>query len=120
MLPTPARPPSRYAGHHLTATKKSRASAPLFLSPDLRRDAAATARASPAGDFSFNKGELDHRITDQSSILCFIEDNWGLGRLGGGSADEKAGTLNGFFDFDDSRNIWLLLDVQTGQLLSTH
>ena len=76
--------------------------------------------ASPAGDFSFHKGQLDHRIADQSSILRFIEDNRGLGRLGGGSADEKAGTLNGFFDFDDSRNIWLLLDAQTGQVLSTH
>jgi phospholipase C len=38
-------------------------------------------------------------VTDQSSILRFIEDNWSLGRIGNGSMDEKAGTLNGFFDF---------------------
>ncbi len=63
---------------------------------------------------------VDHRITDQSSILRFIEDNWDLGRLGSGSTDEKAGTLNGFFDFHDPRHIRLLLDAQTGQVLSAH
>ena len=41
---------------------------------------------------------MDHRVTDQSSILRFIEDNWDLGRIGGGSTDAKAGTLMGFFD----------------------
>ena len=42
---------------------------------------------------------VDHSVTDQSSILRFIEDNWNLGRLGNGSADAWAGTLNGMFDF---------------------
>ncbi len=44
---------------------------------------------------------LDHRITDQSSIIRFIEDNWGLPRIGGDSNDAKAGSLFGFFDFDN-------------------
>ena len=57
---------------------------------------------------------VDHRITDQSSILRFIEDNWDLGRIGGGSPDVKAGTLTGFFDFGEARRIRLLLDPQTG------
>ncbi len=35
---------------------------------------------------------VDHRATDQSSILRFIEDNWDLGRIGGDSTDVKAGT----------------------------
>lgn len=36
---------------------------------------------------------VDHSITDQTSIIRFVEDNWGLGRIGGGSFDEQAGPL---------------------------
>lgn len=58
---------------------------------------------------------VDHRVTDQSSVLRFIEDNWELGRLGGGSLDEKAGTLNGLFDFDGGGKAdKLILDPATG------
>jgi phospholipase C len=61
---------------------------------------------------------IDHRVTDQSSILRFIEDNWDLGRIGTGSVDAIAGTLNGMFDFDDHANAHkLILDPQTGQKL---
>ncbi len=42
---------------------------------------------------------VDHAITDLSSILGFIEDNWELGRIGNGSADAIAGSLDGRFDF---------------------
>ena len=38
---------------------------------------------------------IDHRITDQSSVLRFIEDNWNLGRLGGDSNDVKPGRFLG-------------------------
>jgi phospholipase C len=41
---------------------------------------------------------VDHTLTDQSSILRFVEDNWGLSRIPG-SFDAKAGTLDGLFDF---------------------
>lgn len=59
---------------------------------------------------------VDHLLTDQSSILRFIEDNWSLGRIGNGSNDAKAGTLNGFFDFGDkARNHKLILDPSTGE-----
>jgi len=57
---------------------------------------------------------VDHRVTDQSSITRFIEDNWDLGRIGNGSTDVIAGTLNGMFDFDDHRNRVLVLDPNTG------
>ena len=43
---------------------------------------------------------VDHTLTDQSSILRFIEDNWSTGRIGGGSFDALAGPLNNMFDFD--------------------
>jgi phospholipase C len=42
---------------------------------------------------------VDNTLTDQSSILRFIEDNWQLGRIGGGSMDAVAGKINGMFDF---------------------
>ena len=60
---------------------------------------------------------IDDTITDQSSILRFIEDNWDLGRLGGGSTDAIAGTLNNMFNFNGGRPQAgrLILDPQTGQ-----
>ncbi|BBH18628.1 phospholipase C [Nocardioides baekrokdamisoli] len=42
---------------------------------------------------------VDHTLTTQSSILQFIENNWSLGRIGGGSFDATAGSLNGMFNF---------------------
>jgi phospholipase C len=59
---------------------------------------------------------VDHEVTDQSSVLRFIEDNWELGRIGGGSFDAIAGTLDGMFDFneDGNRAPTLVLNPQTG------
>jgi len=57
---------------------------------------------------------VDHRTTDQSSLLRFIEDNWQLGRLEN-SSDDLAGSVNGMFDFDDGpRRDRLFLDPSTG------
>ena len=64
------------------------------------------------------KNYVDHRVTDQSSVTRFIEDNWNLGRIGNGSTDAIAGRLNGMFDFDDSgHNHKLFLDPATGQVI---
>jgi phospholipase C len=59
---------------------------------------------------------VDHSVTDQSSILRFIEDNWDLGRLGNESTDATAGSLMPMFDFDEhhSRAPKLILDETTG------
>ncbi len=66
------------------------------------------------------KNYVDHAVTDQSSILRFIEDNWNLGRIGNGSADAIAGSLNGLFDFDDrARGGKLILDPATGQVVAS-
>jgi phospholipase C len=61
------------------------------------------------------KNFVDGTLTDQSSILRFIEDNWGTGRIGGGSSDENAGTLLNMFDFSHPRHHRLFLDPSTGQ-----
>jgi len=64
---------------------------------------------------------VDSTLTDQTSILRFIEDNWSTGRIGGGSFDAIAGTLNNMFDFDEHLHgpffRRLLLDPVTGQPL---
>jgi len=58
---------------------------------------------------------VDHALTDQTSILRFIEDNWKLGRIGGGSYDEKAGPLAPLFDFAARETAPpLFLDPETG------
>lgn len=58
---------------------------------------------------------VDSSLTDQTSVLRFIEDNWGLGRIEDQSFDEIAGSLLPFFDFDHSRLSPLFLNPETGK-----
>ena len=59
---------------------------------------------------------VDHNISDQSSILQFIEDNWNLGRIGDSSFDEVAGSLVNMFDFFSEHHAGrLILDPNTGE-----
>ncbi len=58
---------------------------------------------------------VDHRQTQQGSVVRFIEDNWRLGRLDG-STDAISGSLDSMFDFHTRRpNGRLILDPVTGQ-----
>ena len=58
---------------------------------------------------------VDHAVTDQSSVLRFIEDNWFLGRIGNQSFDALAGSLETLFQFDQGpRTGRLILDPATG------
>jgi phospholipase C len=57
---------------------------------------------------------VDHTLTDQTSVLRFIEDNWHMGRIGGGSYDERAGGLDGLFDFRSPHAKPVQLDPKTG------
>jgi phospholipase C len=65
---------------------------------------------------------VDHTITDQTSILRFVEDNWLEGqRIGNGSFDALAGPVNRMFDFsrrDNDRPFFL--DENTGEPGSGH
>jgi phospholipase C len=61
---------------------------------------------------------VDHSITDGSSTIKFIEDNWSLPGIGGGSADATAGSIKSMFDFSktvSSTPPTLILDPLTGQ-----
>ncbi len=58
---------------------------------------------------------IDHQITDQSSALKFIEENWNLGQIGNQSFDAKAGSLVNMFDFKHGPRMEpLMLDPTTG------
>jgi phospholipase C len=70
---------------------------------------------------------VDHTLTNQASVLRFIEDNWKLGFIDGphapapgtGSFDRISGSLINMFDFhdrDDRRK--LILDPVTGMVVS--
>jgi phospholipase C len=66
---------------------------------------------------------VDHTLTDQSSITRFIEDNFALGQIGGGSSDAYAGSVLNMFDFsrhEDDHSRILILSDRTGQPLKNH
>jgi phospholipase C len=61
---------------------------------------------------------IDHTLTDQTSVLRFIEDNWDLGRLGDPqSFDLKANSLTGMFNFSWPLAPRLKLDPDTGRIV---
>jgi phospholipase C len=68
------------------------------------------------------KNFVDHTVTDQSSVIRFIEDNWLQGqRIGQGSFDAVANSIIQMFDFnrrgeeDRESDGVLFLDPSTGQ-----
>jgi phospholipase C len=67
---------------------------------------------------------VDHTLTDQSSIIHFIEDNWSLGRIGNGSFDAISGSIENMFDFSQKVNPGhrnqTLLDPSTGEVTGGH
>ena len=58
---------------------------------------------------------VDHTVTDQSSILRFVEDNWIDGQRIEGSFDSRAGTLLNMFDFKNPQGGSFLLNENTGR-----
>jgi phospholipase C len=63
---------------------------------------------------------VDHTVTDQTSVLRFVEDNWlGGERIGEGSFDALANPINNMFDFAKESNRGpYLLDPTTGTVLA--
>ncbi len=60
---------------------------------------------------------VDHTVTDQTSIMRFVEDNWlGGQRIGNGSFDGIANSISQIFDFSrPRRDGFLFLDPSTGE-----
>ncbi|SNT15257.1 phospholipase C [Granulicella rosea] len=70
-----------------------------------------------------NKNYIDNTVTDQASVVRFIEDTFlSSARLGGGSFDATAGTLNNMFNFTNGAVVpnpnVVLLNPTTGQVTS--
>jgi phospholipase C len=63
------------------------------------------------------KNFVDHSLTDQSSVVRFIEENWELPEIGNGSYDVLAGTILNAFDFKNQRMDKVILDPSTGQVI---
>jgi phospholipase C len=63
------------------------------------------------------KNFVDHTLVDTSSILRFVEDNWGTGQIGGGSFDALAGQITNMLDLSgevEPEERILILDPSTG------
>jgi phospholipase C len=60
---------------------------------------------------------VDNDLVDTSSIIRFVEDNWNLGPIGGGSFDVIAGSLTSAFSFRNPQTAALILDPNTGEPL---
>jgi len=62
---------------------------------------------------------VDNTVTDQSSIIHFVEDNWlGGTRIGNGSFDGIANSISQMFNFSRPRfDGYLFLDPNTGEPL---
>jgi phospholipase C len=60
---------------------------------------------------------VDHSVTDQTSIIRFVEDNWlGGQRIGQGSFDALANSINQMFNFSKIRHDGtLFLNPSTGE-----
>ena len=60
---------------------------------------------------------VDHTVTDQTSIIHFVEDNWlGGQRIGNGSFDALANSITQMFNFSKMRsNGVLFLNPSTGE-----
>jgi phospholipase C len=70
-----------------------------------------------------NTNYVDHTLTDQTSVIAFIEANWNLGYIDGPTAptplvnasfDRYAGTLNNMLNFSGSPNLAPLLLTCSG------
>jgi phospholipase C len=61
---------------------------------------------------------VGHVMLDQTSTIRFIEDNWlGGERIGSGSFDALAGSIDSMFDFSHFRFDTLILNPNTGEPL---
>ncbi|WP_086554675.1 alkaline phosphatase family protein [Acetobacter sp. DmW_043] len=62
---------------------------------------------------------VSHTLVTQASVVRFIEDNWLDGaRLGSGSFDKNAASIDDLFNFTHARSGQLQLDPKTGSVVT--
>jgi hypothetical protein len=54
-------------------------------------------------------------LIDQSSVVSFIEHNWGLPPLGNAAADNEVGSIDDMFNFSHPTDPPLYLDPTSGE-----
>jgi phospholipase C len=60
---------------------------------------------------------VDNTLTEQSSILQFVEKNWSLGSIGAGSEDVDSGSVENMFEFGDAQRApKITLNPETGEV----
>jgi phospholipase C len=64
------------------------------------------------------KNYVDSTVTDQSSVVKFIEENWDLPQIGNGSFDQIAGPIDNMFNWNKQNSDKVILDPSTGQVIS--
>jgi phospholipase C len=70
---------------------------------------------------------VDHGVNDQTSVIAFIEYNWGLGNIDGGTAangrgafDQNAGSLLPLFNFSQPPGSYHVILNQNGTVSSVY
>jgi phospholipase C len=62
---------------------------------------------------------VDNTLTEQSSILQFVEQNWSLGSIGAGSEDVDSGTVDNMFEFGNAQRApKVIMNPETGEVTS--
>ena len=62
---------------------------------------------------------VDHSVTDQTSIIRFVEDNWlNSLRIGNGSFDTISNSIAGMFNFNQMDTTTYVLDQTSGVIVS--
>jgi phospholipase C len=60
---------------------------------------------------------VDNTLTEQSSIIKFVEQNWSLGSIGAGSEDVDSGSVDNMFEFGNAQRApQLILNEVSGEV----
>src|SRR6202012_2627389 len=60
---------------------------------------------------------VDNSLTEQSSIIKFVEQDWSLGSIGAGSEDVDSGSVDNMFEFGNAQRApEVLLNAETGEV----
>ena len=60
---------------------------------------------------------VDNTLTEQSSIIKFVEQNWSLGSIGAGSEDVDSGSVDNMFEFGNAQRApQITLNETTGEV----
>ena len=67
---------------------------------------------------------VGHTVADQTSIIRFVEENWGLGQIGDQSFDALSGSILNLFSFNNGQHQppdrMLILDPNSGEPVGGH